>query len=86
MYRDNLDKGNPFDLVIMDLTIPGGMGGKATLAKILEMHPEVKAIVASGYSNDPVMSNYADYGFKGVISKPFLVSELNDVIQSVLES
>jgi len=85
-YRQEMDAGMPFDLVIMDLTIPGGMGGKGAIQKLLEIDPQVKAIVSSGYSNNPVMSNYSDYGFKGVISKPFRVSKLNEVIHSVLES
>jgi DNA-binding NarL/FixJ family response regulator len=70
----------------MDLTIPGGMGGKEAIQRLQEIDSQVKAIVASGYSNDPVMAHYSDYGFKGVISKPFLINELNEVIHKVLSN
>ena len=85
-YRQHLKAEQPFDLVIMDLTIPGGMGGKEAIRNLLEIDPQVKAIVASGYSNDPVMSNYDDYGFKARINKPFLINQLNEVIQKVLKN
>ncbi len=77
--------GTPFDIVIMDLTIPGGMGGKDAINKFLEVNSDVKVIVSSGYSVDPVLANYTDYGFKGRLVKPFrindLARELADVIQ-----
>ena len=85
-YRQLMVTGKAFDLVIMDLTIPGGMGGKEAIQRLQEIDPQVKAIVASGYSNDPVMANYNDYGFKGVISKPFLINQLNKVIHKVLDN
>jgi DNA-binding NarL/FixJ family response regulator len=85
IYRQLMATGKAVDLVIMDLTVPGGMGGKESIEKLLEIDPQVKVIVASGYSNDPVMANYSDYGFKGVISKPFLINELSEVINEVLE-
>ncbi len=83
-YREALDNGTPYDLVIMDLTIPGGMGGKEAIGILREMHPGVRAIVSSGYSNDPVMANYADYGFCGVVVKPYRLSDLEDVIASII--
>jgi two-component system cell cycle sensor histidine kinase/response regulator CckA len=67
----------------LDLTIPGGMGGKGTVKDILALDPQAKVIVASGYSNDPVMSHFREHGFSGVISKPFRVAELNEVIQNL---
>ena len=85
-YRQLMATGKAVDFVILDLTIPGGMGGKEAIQRLLEIDPQVKAIVASGYSNDPVMANYSDYGFKGVISKPFLISELSEVIHKVLDN
>lgn len=76
MYRDAMEAGSPFDLVILDLTIPGGMGGKETMSKLREIDPDVRAIVASGYSDDPIMSNFGEYGFKGVIEKPYEIEDL----------
>jgi PAS domain S-box-containing protein len=63
-YRNAMASGQPFDVVIMDLTIPGGAGGKDTIEKLKKVDPNIKAIVSSGYSHDPVMANYCDYGFK----------------------
>jgi two-component system, cell cycle sensor histidine kinase and response regulator CckA len=84
LYREALESGNPFDIVIMDLTIPGGMGGVEAIRKLLEIDPGIKAVVSSGYSNDPVMSDYTNYGFKGCIVKPYKVFELGEVIRQVL--
>ena len=69
-YKASLDKDEPYDVVIMDLTVPRGMGGKEAVAKLHEVDPQARAIVSSGYANDPVMANYADYGFAGRIEKP----------------
>jgi CheY-like chemotaxis protein len=70
----------------MDLTIPGGMGGKETIEKLGKLAPNVRAIASSGYSNDPIMANYRDYGFSAVIAKPYRPSELSAILQSVLEN
>jgi PAS domain S-box-containing protein len=78
-------KENPFDVVIMDLTIPGGMGGKEAIKTLLKVDPSVKAIVSSGYSNDPIMANYKDVGFKGVVTKPYTIEELSKTLQNVLK-
>ena len=74
----------PFDVIILDLTVPGGTGGKEVIQRFLEIDPATKAIVSSGYSNDPVMSNYKDYGFKGVLTKPYNPNDLMEVIDTVL--
>jgi PAS domain S-box-containing protein len=78
VYVKALVSGQPFDAVIMDLTIPGGMGGKETIKKLLEIDPAVKAIVSSGYSNDPVMADYKKHGFVGVIAKPYRIKQLSE--------
>jgi CheY-like chemotaxis protein len=83
-YREAKDSGRPFDAVLMDLTVPGGMGGKETIRKLLEIDPDIKAIVSSGYSNDPIMANYGEYGFKGVVAKPYTLGELTLVIRTVM--
>ena len=69
----------------MDLTIPGGMGGKEAIGRLLEIDSQAQVLVSSGYSNDPVMANYADYGFVGRVSKPVDIKELADTVKSVLE-
>jgi len=76
--------GGPFDAVILDLTIPGGRGGKETINLLKEIDPNVKAIIASGYSIDPVMGNFRDYGFRGVVTKPFKVEKLSQVLHDVM--
>ena len=84
IYREAQDLGKPFDAVILDLTVPGGMGGKETIKGLLEIDPKVKAIVSSGYSNDPIMAEYKKYGFHGVIIKPYRLTELSQTLQNVL--
>ncbi len=77
--------GNPVDLTIMDLTIPGGMGGKDAIGEILKLYPDAKVIVSSGYSNDPIMAHCKNYGFKAALAKPFMMEELEKIINTVLE-
>jgi signal transduction histidine kinase/ActR/RegA family two-component response regulator len=74
----------PFDVVILDLTIPGGMGGRETAGHILEIDPAAVLIVSSGYSNDPVVANYGQHGFSGVVSKPFTASSLARELERVI--
>ncbi|MEA3544317.1 MAG: ATP-binding protein, partial [Thermodesulfobacteriota bacterium] len=83
-YQRLQDSGTPVDLVIMDLTIPGGMGGQEAAKRLLQIDPRAKIIVASGYSNDPVMAGYRDYGFCAAIAKPFDLAELSKGIESAL--
>jgi CheY-like chemotaxis protein len=78
-------EGRPFDLVILDLTVPGGMGGKETMQKLMEIDPKVRAIVSSGYSKDMILSEYKKFGFSGVIAKPYRVSEFSAAVKSALE-
>ncbi len=84
-YQELQDNGTPVDLVIMDLTIPGGMGGQEAAEKLIEIDSNVKIIVASGYSNDPVMANYRKYGFVAAIAKPFDLKQLSNTIASILD-
>jgi PAS domain S-box-containing protein len=83
-YKEALAEQLPFDAVIMDLTVPGGMGGKETIKQLLKIDPAVKALVSSGYSNDPIMSDYKAFGFKGVIIKPYIVEEISKALHTVL--
>jgi CheY-like chemotaxis protein/anti-sigma regulatory factor (Ser/Thr protein kinase) len=84
LYKEAMESGKPYDAVILDLTIPGAMGGKDVIKILLEIDPEVKAIVSSGYSDDPVMSNFREYGFKGMMPKPFDDNALGKVLNDVL--
>ncbi len=86
LYKQALDQGSPYDAVIMDLTIPGGMGGKEALSHLVEIDPGVKAIVSSGYSNDPVLANHQNYGFCGCLIKPFIVQDLAQTLHHVMNN
>ena len=83
LYRQARDSDKPFDAVIMDLTIAGGMGGKEAVKKLLDIDPEANVIVSSGYSNDPVMSNFEEYGFRGVVVKPYKLEEMGKALHEV---
>ena len=80
IFRHAMESDRPFDAVILDLTIPGGMGGQETVVRLAEIDEHVKAIVSSGYSNDPVMSNYTDFGFASAVRKPYMIKELSDTL------
>ena len=84
LYKDAMQKGSSFDLVILDLTVKKGMGGKACLEKLIAIDPAVKAIVSSGYSDDPVMTDYKKYGFKFALPKPYNKDELEAAIHKVI--
>lgn len=84
-YREAMLAGRRFDLVVMDLTVPGGMGGLQAMGKLREIDPDVLAIVSSGYSSDPVMSDHHAYGFAGMIPKPYRITDFAKVIRQVLE-
>ena len=84
LYRKAKESGQPFDVVIMDLTIPGGMGGKEAISKLIEIDPNVKAIVSSGYSTDAIMSDFKQYGFSGVIAKPYKIKDLSEVVHKAI--
>ncbi len=84
LYSKGVRDGKPWDIVIMDLTIPGEMGGKETIGPLLEMDPRAKAIVSSGYSNDDVLANFARYGFRARLPKPFTKEDLARAIEAVL--
>jgi CheY-like chemotaxis protein len=84
LYKEAVESGKPINCVIMDLTIPGGMGGKEAVQEILALAPEAKVIVSSGYSNDPILASYEEYGFCGVVVKPYEFSELSKMLDMVL--
>ncbi|MDA8241392.1 MAG: ATP-binding protein [Nitrospiraceae bacterium] len=85
-YQKAKESDEPFDIVIMDLTIPGGVGGEGAIKKLLEIDPHLKAIASSGYCNHPVMSNFREYGFKAVITKPYKLEEISAAVHEVMFS
>ena len=84
-YSESYKSQNPFDAVILDLTVPGGMGGAKTIPELLKIDPNVKAIACSAYFDTPIMANYEKYGFCGVLPKPYAMPQLTDVLKKVLE-
>jgi CheY-like chemotaxis protein len=85
VYEEAMKEERPFDLVILDLTIPGGLGGQKTMEKLKKMDPVVKVIVSSGYSDDPVLAKFHDFGFSEVLAKPYKADDLVEVIHRVLD-
>ena len=84
LFKKAINSGKFFDAVILDLTIPGEMGGKETIRNLLKIDPEVKAIISSGYSNDIIMSEYKAYGFSGTVAKPYEIKELSKTLSKVI--
>ncbi|MBA7554674.1 Sensor kinase CckA [subsurface metagenome] len=84
LYKAAGELGQTFAAVIMDLTIPGGMGGRETARRLYEIDPGVKAIVASGYAYDPVMVEFRKYNFCGAIVKPYQIDELNELLHEII--
>lgn len=85
LYKKAIEINNPFDVIILDLYIPDGMGGKDTLNRIREINPYVKAILSSGSYDDPVMMDYKKYGFTAIVPKPYTVHQLSKNLYKVLK-
>ncbi len=85
LYQAALDAGRPYDIVILDLVIPEGLDGKETIARLLQIDPGVRAIVSSGFVNDPAMSAFWEDGFIEMLPKPYKTNELEAVIRRVLK-
>jgi CheY-like chemotaxis protein len=84
-YKAAREAGQAFDVVILDLTISGGMGGQETVAELLALDPAARVIVSSGYSNDPVMANHRTFGFAAVLSKPYRLEQMKETLASVVQ-
>ncbi|MFT5697558.1 MAG: two-component system cell cycle sensor histidine kinase/response regulator CckA [Desulforhopalus sp.] len=82
-FQAQKDKGTPFDAVVMDLTIPGGMGGQEAVTEILAIDANAQVFVSSGYSTDPAMVNFKEYGFTGVIVKPFDLAAIQKILDQL---
>jgi len=85
LFKQAYDEDRLFDVALLDLTVPGGYGGERVLKEIRLIDPGVKAVVSSGYSDDPVMSRYRDYGFSAMIKKPFTIQELSSVMRQLAD-
>jgi CheY-like chemotaxis protein len=83
-FREAIQSGRPFDIVILDLTVKGGMGGEQAIRKLQEIDPHVKAIVSSGYADNPVVSDYLSYGFAAFLNKPYRIDALRDSLNALL--
>lgn len=84
LYQFSLTSDEKYDLVIMDLTIPGGYGGKETITKLCEIDPKIKAIVSSGYSNDPIVAHYEEWGFSQILNKPYTIKAIKQLLMQFL--
>jgi len=80
IYLDRFNSATPIDLVMVDLTIPGGLGGKETMVELQKIDPKILAIVSSGYSNDPLMASFKKHGFSAAVTKPYMLEELSEAI------
>ena len=85
LYKEAKDFGQPYDAVIMDLVVPGGINGEEAIKKLIEYDPEIKAIASSGYPHDPIMVNFSEYGFKGAIAKPYKLEELSVLLDDSMK-
>ena len=84
LYKQQKEAGVPFDLVILDLSVPEGMGGKETIGQLKAYDPSVKAVISSGYSNDPVVQDFESYGFSGKLSKPYKISDMKNILELLI--
>jgi len=85
-YKKELHSGRPFDIVILDLTVRQGLGGQLAMERLLKIDPEIRAVIASGYVDDPVIEHYGNYGFRGALKKPFNGKEMKNVVENILQS
>ena len=84
LYKKEKAAGVPFDVVIVDLSVPEGMGGKETVALLKVFDPEVKAVVSTGFSNDPVVLDFTGYGFSGKLTKPYKINDLKNILEQLI--
>jgi CheY-like chemotaxis protein len=85
LYKKEKAANVPFDVVILDLSVPEGMGGEETIRHLREFDPSVKAIVSSGYSNDPVVVDYQEHGFSGRLSKPYKITDMKAILETLIK-
>lgn len=86
LYSQAMQINEPFDAVILDLTVPGGMGGKEVVRELLRCDPHVKAIISSGYMTDPIIEHYKECGFAEILTKPYDADELDRKLQKIFDT
>ena len=86
LYRQEREKGSPFDLVILDLSVPDGVGGKEASEKLHALNPEAKIVISSGFTNDPMLTDYASFGLSGVLAKPYRITEIKALLETMIPS
>ena len=84
LYKNEKAAGTPFDVVILDLSVPEGMGGKETVGLLKVFDPEVKVVVSTGYANDPAVLDFAGYGFSGKLTKPYKINDLRNILEQLI--
>lgn len=84
IYKKEKAAGVPFDLVILDLSVPDGMGGKEAIGLLKAFDPDVNAVISTGFSNDPVVLDFASYGFSGKLTKPYKINDLKKVLEQLI--
>ena len=85
LYKKEKEAGVPFDVVILDLSVPEGMGGREAIVGLRAYDPAVKAVVSSGYSNDPVVQNFEQYGFSARLSKPYKINDMKTILEHLIQ-
>jgi len=84
LYRQEQARGSPFDLVILDLSVPEGVGGKEAFERLHAIDPQAKVVISSGFTNDPMLTNYASYGLDGVLAKPYRITEIKALLENMI--
>ena len=85
LYKKEKIAGTPFDIVILDLSVPTGMGGKETIEHLRKFDPAIKAIISSGYTNDPVVEDFSSYGYCGRLTKPYRIADLKNLLEPLMK-
>ncbi|MCX6683591.1 MAG: response regulator [Methanoregula sp.] len=85
LYKKEKITGVPFDIVILDLSVPTGMGGKETIEELRKFDPAIKAIISSGYANDPVVQDFSRFGFSGRLTKPYKINDLKNILEQLMK-
>ncbi len=84
LYNQEKGRGAPFDLIILDLSVPDGIGGKEAFEKLHAADPGAKIVISSGFTNDPMLTDYASYGLSGVLAKPYRITEIKALLEKMI--